>query len=272
MRWILARAAPLALLGATAVPATAQDEREETGEEDLAAFGSMMQGLFTAEPLTPEQEARLPQATAVVDKILPAGAYARMMEEMFERILEPISATMPERMPAAAIAQALGVSTEAIADLSEEQQAEIAQLIDPVFSQRSEMAINHMMDQMGALVVQFEPGMKRGLSKAYAKRFTADEMADIQAFFATPTGARYATESMLVFTDPQTMAGTMEALPAMMRQLPQMMGGLEEAMAALPPPRGFADLSEAERARLAALLGTSVAELEADMLAADPVE
>ena len=65
------------------------------------------------------------------------------------------------------------------------------------------------------------------------------------------------------------MAGTMEAMPAMLEQMPQMMGGIEEAMAVLPPQRGFADLSEAERSRLAALLDITVPELKVSMEAAE---
>ena len=64
-------------------------------------------------------------------------------------------------------------------------------------------------------------------------------------------------------------AASMEAMPAMLEQMPQMMGGIEEAMAVLPPQRGFADLSEAERSRLAALLDITVPELKVSMEAAE---
>ena len=265
MKRIVAAIAPAALLLASA-PAAAQGE---ASDEDFAALGALMQSMYEAEPLTAEQEARLPQAGALVDKILPEGAYARMMQDMFGQMLDPIASMMPEAMPPAAMALALGLPSETIETLGEAKQAEIADLIDPVFSRRSEVMMEYMLGEMGGMVAQFEPGMRRGLSRAYAKRFTLEEMADIQAFFATPTGARYATESMLVFTDPQTMAGTMEAMPAMLEQMPQMMGGIEEAMAVLPPQRGFADLSEAERSRLAALLDFTVPELKVSMEAAE---
>ena len=265
MKRIVAAIASAALLGGLA-PAAAQDG---PSGEDFAALGTLMQSMYEAEPLTAEQEARLPQAGALVDKILPEGAYAKMMQDVFEQMLEPITSMMPETMPPAAIARALGATAETIEALGAAEQAEITKLIDPVFSRRSDVVMEYMLGEMSGMVAQMEPGMRRGLSRAYAKRFTLDEMADIEAFFATPTGARYATESMLVFTDPQTMAGSMEAMPAMMAQMPQMMGGIEEAMAALPPQRDFADLSETERSRLATLLGTTVPELRDGMEAAE---
>ena len=265
MKRIVAAIASAALLIGLA-PAAAQDG---ASDEDFAALGTLMQSMYEAEPLTSEQEARLPQAGALVDKILPEGAYAKMMQDMFEQMLEPITSMMPETMPPAAIARALGAPAETIEALGAAEQAEITKLIDPVFARRSDVVMEYMLGEMSGMVAQMEPGMRRGLSRAYAKRFTLEEMVDIEAFFATPTGARYATESMLVFTDPQTMAGSMEAMPAMMAQMPQMMGGIEEAMAALPPQRGFADLSEMERSRLATLLGTTVPELRDGMEAAE---
>ena len=197
MKRIVAAIAPAALLLASA-PAAAQGE---ASDEDFAALGALMQSMYEAEPLTAEQEARLPQAGALVDKILPEGAYARMMQDMFGQMLDPIASMMPEAMPPAAMALALGLPSETIETLGEAKQAEIAELIDPVFSRRSEVM--------------------------------------------------------------------MESMPAMLEQMPQMMGGIEEAMAVLPPQRGFADLSEAERSRLAALLDITVPELKVSMEAAE---
>jgi len=51
-------------------------------------------------------------------------------------------------------------------------------------------------------------------------------------------------------------------MPKMMKQMPAIVEKVKTATADLPPPRKYADLSDAETAELADLLGISVAELE----------
>ena len=265
MKILLTAVAPVLLAGATA-PAAAQDV--EPDEAELAELAEMMQSLYAADPLTPEQEARLPHAVAVVDQIMPEGIYAQMMEQTMGQVLDPLMTILPQSMPPAEMAATLGVDEAELEVLPEEEMAEVGSLIDPVFAERSSAGIDYMMDRIIELTLEFEPGMKAGLAKAYATRFSTAELEDIAEFFATPTGARYASESMLVFTDPQTMAGVAEAMPAMMKAMPGIMEGMQHALEDFPPPRTFADLSASERSRLAELLGMTETDLEQAMASA----
>ncbi|MEC7534303.1 MAG: hypothetical protein VYB96_06220 [Pseudomonadota bacterium] len=62
-----------------AVPAAAQEDPEHSQSAmspgELDEFAGMMAGLFQTEPLTEEQNARLPAAQAVVGEMMPDGFY-----------------------------------------------------------------------------------------------------------------------------------------------------------------------------------------------------
>lgn len=253
-------ASGLALAAALlASPTTAQDD---TGEMDKVM--SAMQAAFPADPLTAEEDAKLPAASEAVAKIIPDGIYARMMNDVMGGMLGALAGQMTT-MSAYEIAANLGVSLEEAEGYDEATRAEITNLIDPAFAERGELSMEAMTASLTEIMADMEPSVRAGLSRAYAQRFTAQQLADINAFFATPSGAVYASESMLVFTDPQVMSGSMEAMPKMMEAMPAMMVSITEATADLPPERGFADLSESQRTRLAELAGLSIEDLAVGM-------
>lgn len=273
MRFFESIAAPIALsIGFAATPAFAQDdppavERDEqetadhgAGEaEALEAMAAMFGGMFQAEPLTAEQELRLPAAGAVVGAMMPDGFYGKMMSGVMEKTMRPMMAMFAT--PEFIISTRLDVDREAIAELSEDEQREIAAMLDPAWDRRVDAIVGILSGKMGGMFDALEPPMREGLTRAYAVRFDEAQLADIAAFFATPTGAAYAQESMALFADPQVMSSTMQAMPAMMSGFGDMEGAMTEAMSALPAERGYSDLAAAERARLAKLLGIAPAKL-----------
>jgi hypothetical protein len=66
---------------------------------------------------------------------------------------------------------------------------------------------------------------------------------------------------MTLFMDPAVMGRMQALLPQIMRQMPAMIQKMTAATANLPKPRRYSDLTAAERAQLARLLGLSEADL-----------
>jgi hypothetical protein len=251
---------PMALAAVLAsAPAAAQDV---VVTDPLATFAQA----FPVEPLTAEQEARLPQAQAVVDKIIPPGAMKNMMGSLFDGVLQPLMAIGAETTAADA-AELLGVEVDQI-ELGDEQAAEIVRIVDPAHGERAARTAKAMPSAMNRLVAAAEPGMRKAMSEAYAIYFDGRELADISAFFDTPSGAAYARKSM-------SMAGDARYIGAMMQSMPDMttyMGEIEAVMAAavadLPAAKGYADLTADERTRLAELTGLDEVVIQAAMEAA----
>lgn len=248
---------------ALATPLAAQDggmASEEMSEAKMDEFTAMMAGMFQSEPLSAEQEARLPAATSLVGKMMPEGFYAEMMGDMMDKMMRPMMSMFAS--PEFILASRLSVEDDAMSGLDEAQQAEILTMLDPAWDQRIDAIMGVVMGNMGDIFTTMEPPMREGLSKAYAVRFEEQQLADIATFFDTPTGSVFARESMALFADPQVMSASMQALPQMMGSFTNMETAMDEAMAALPAERSYEDLTIAERNRLAALLGLSLEELE----------
>lgn len=263
MRNVL-KTATFSLALAMTTPAWAQDEVEVTTEipagDGMADLAKMMGGIFQNEPLTAEEEARLPQAEALVGTMMPEGFYGTMMSDMMDKIMRPMMSMFTQ--PKFVLAGRLEIDEERIDALDEEQRAELASLLDPGYAERADAIIAVMTDKMGGAFSVMEKPMRKGLSKAYAVRFDENQLADIAAFFATPTGEIYAREQIALFADPQVMQSSMQALPAIMGSFGDMETAMTEAMATLPAERSYADLTEAQRARMAELLGVDAAALE----------
>ena len=246
-----------------AVPAAAQEDPEHSESAmspgELDEFAGMMAGLFQTEPLTEEQNARLPAAQAVVGEMMPDGFYGEMMAGMMDKMLRPMLTMFSQ--PEFVLGARLTVDAEAIEALEEAEQAELTAMLDPAYQARGDAMVAVLTSRMGGMFTAMEGPMREGLSKAYAVRFDDAQLADIAAFFATPTGGEYARESMALFADPQVMQASMQALPAMMSGFGDIESAMREAMAALPAERGYGDLTEAQRERMAELLDVDPAQL-----------
>ncbi|MDJ0644017.1 MAG: DUF2059 domain-containing protein [Erythrobacter sp.] len=259
-RALFATTAGLALLAGA--PLTAQDENatvdsEELSQEDADALGAMFGNMFgDAEPLTPEQEARIPAAELVVERIFPAGTYAKMMNESIKPMMDGMLGSFMD-LPINEITRLTGMYGSDLPDLGEGSINEIMAILDPAFEDRTNLVTEVTIKLVTDTMSQIEPGYRAGLARAYAVRFTQEELTDLNAYFATPTGAKYAGESMLIYADPQVMSAMNEMMPAMMSMMPNMMEEIAKASEQFPPARTFSDLSDAEKAKLAELLGTT---------------
>ncbi|WP_120076354.1 DUF2059 domain-containing protein [Aurantiacibacter odishensis] len=254
----------IALSGAAALtllstPTLAQDEM---GQDEFAAIAAM----FEVEPLTAEQEARLPLATQIVGRVLPEGAMMEVMGSMFERTLGPVMA-MANEDTGAALTGALGYSADELA-VSNETSAEILAIVDPAWRERNAAITNVTQAMMADMMTQMEPIVRDVMAELYAIYFTESELVDIDAFFSTPSGLRYARESYAMAGDPRIMSAMFSNPEIMFGMVNEMPAKMEQALADVPAARGFDELSSAEQARVMALTGLSKAELRDGMAAA----
>ena len=247
-------------------------EGDEPGPNAAAALAEMMGTIFSAEPLTAQQEARLPAAGEAANALVPEGVYGRMMREMMDGTfggLFDMVVAEGDAMSSLDLADYTGLDSEQVDSLSEEQRRELTKIFDPVYQERTKAEMAAMTDMMERVFGRLEPGLREGLSRALATRFTGEELAAINTFFATPTGQKYAGESLTMFTDPQIMASVGQAMPALMEEMPAFFGGKSEAADGLPEPRRYDDLTPAEQRRASELLGVDQQSLRERMADAE---
>lgn len=236
--------------------AAAKFEREMT--EAFGVFGE----IFEAEPLTEEQEARLPLAQRMVDKVFPEGSFAVVMDQSMEPMMTAMMGAVTGD-PRTELASLSGVPTEDLHELDDETAQAALDILDPQYAGRNERINRIVLDMMGDLFAAIEPAYREALARAFSIRFVEGEMEELLVFFDTPVGGKFAKESFLVQYDPQMMS-IMEAMgPAMGEVFPKMLEQITQMAEDFPVARTFTELSSAERERLSELLGKGEAELEA---------
>lgn len=239
------------------------DAEPESATPDDAAMMAVLSSMFAAEPLTEDQEQRLPLAKKIVDKMVPPGTYGEMMGSMFNKIIGPMMSKFEDASPAD-VAKQIGVEEGEI-DLDSDQLAEVSALLDPAWQERRKLEMTTVQGAMGKMMTAMEPGVRAALSEAYAVYFDQKELADIDGFFSTDSGVAFARKSFTMSSDPRFIAATMKALPEAMGALADVEEEVKTATAALPPLRDWADLSGEQRAHLSELTGLSAQQLEEGM-------
>jgi hypothetical protein len=213
--------------------------------------------LFGAAPAFAQNAADpalLAKAEVAAAALLPAGSMEKIMGPMFEQISKQVSGSMMD-IPMSAIARMGGISEEEAAGLGEATLKELMAIIDPAFDQRMGLMMQVMGREMGPLMTQFEPDMRAGMARAFAGKYTGAELDEINAFFASPTGARFGAGFMALAADPEYLKSMETMMPKLMEAMPTIMGRAMEEMGKLPPPKKADDLTKAEKDKIAKLIG-----------------
>ncbi len=168
--------------------------------------------------------ARQMVAEKVVAALVPNGIYGRIMRDQFPKMMDMMMARMS------------GMSPADIGQKGEGTIGEAARKQDPHFDERMRIMTRVMGEEMATLFGAMEPRVRAGLSRAFARKFTAAQLTDMQAFFATPSGAAFASEYLALFADPEFVGEMAGAAPEMIKAMPAIMKKVEAATAHLPPP------------------------------------
>lgn len=205
--------------------------------------------------------ARLAAARVTVDHIFPVGTYARIMDGSMNAMMEQVVAST-DQLSLRDIMAMSGRPEAELEKLGKGTLADIMRILDPAYQERMTATTRAMIPELSRLMTRFEPAIRDGLATAYARRYTAAQLADMNRFFATPSGKAYAADVFAMFMDPAVMERMRAFMPEMMKQMPAITATVRQATAGLPPPRKYADLTPDERKRLAALLNVREDELE----------
>ena len=202
----------------------------------------------------PVDPALLVKAQPIAAIVLPDGTMARMMGPMMQKMLKPMMDSV-SKMPIRHLLEAGGLDPDQTDKLSAATVKDVMEILDPAFHERMTVMTETMFPALGRFMSQFEPDMREGMAEAFAGRYTAPELDEINAFLHTPTGAKFGSGFMMLATDPHYIGKMQTIVPKMMEAMPSIMKETSAALAKLPKPRKYEDLSKAERDRLAELLG-----------------
>ena len=182
----------------------------------------------------PVDPARLAAAEVTIDYLFPLGTYERMMKGTMDQMMDSIISQSFDR-PMAETMKGYGVDDAATEEMGDASINDMMLERDPHFKERMQISTKVMTNEMVDLMTAMEPAIRETLANIYARKFTADQLAEMNAFFASETGGAFARDYMMVFVDPEMMQSMMSFVPEMMQAMPAIMKKVEEATAHLPP-------------------------------------
>lgn len=207
--------------------------------------------------------ARFAAAKSTVDYLFPLGTYQRMMKGTMDQLMDSIISQTFDR-PMAETMQSYGIEGENLDDMGDRSFNDILKDKDPHFEERMKISTKVMMDEMIDLMTAMEPQIRTALANIYARKFTVQQLAEMNDFFATNTGSAFARDYMMVFVDPEMMQSIMNMVPEIMQAMPDIMKKVTAATAHLPPPRKSGDKSDEEAYSDAVEAAAEAAETAAD--------
>ncbi len=248
----------VATKAAEAVEAAEQEPRPFLSERERKELDTFMNAWIGPDrgPIDPQ---RLALAQDMVKKLLPDGAYDKLIFEMIDKTTNVVN-EMDPHMSSYNIYDTTGVYLEGSVDVAKSKA--ITAILDPQFEKRKIATADAIKPAVSRISRMMEPRIREGMAKAYARKFTGTQLGELNAFLSTPTGELYASEMLALQMDDDVIRAMVATVPDILPEFEKMEPEVKAAMDKLPKQRGLSDLNKKEMKQLAALLGTTVAELE----------
>ena len=213
----------------------------KTDAAKMPNFLKMMEFVDKLFPPQPDPDpARLALARTSVAAIWPEGSYGRMMTGMMGGMIDRVMQMKPSDLPVAAKEKAKAAAGTSDLSLHDQMAAK-----DPYFDRRMAAVREVMAEEGGKLSAVVDPRIRDGLARSMARRFDARQLADINTFFATPSGHALANQYMQIWVDPDMIRSMFGAVPEMIQLMPDMMAKVKAASDRFPlPPKAAAKTSK----------------------------
>ena len=184
----------------------------------------MMKVMDKLMPAGPDPDpVRLAAARGTVDVMWQKGTLGSMYLGMIDTVVDR-GLSLHE----SDLAEMTGKTADAKASPLTFRQALTAK--DPRFEQKLAAMRQLVAKELGKVSDVIEPGFREGLARSVARRFDAKQIADINAFLATPTGHAFGPQAMQLWFDPDVFRGMIAAFPQLIKLGPDMARDLQAAM------------------------------------------
>jgi hypothetical protein len=198
-------------------------------------------------PVEPE---RLRLARQTIDFVWPLGTYKRLMSGAMDQMMNQMMGSIFDTKLKDMVDPGSKEMSAEERKVAETTMREAIASKDPHFEERLRITNRVMMEEIGTIMTKVEPAVREALATVYARKFTSAQLQDLNSFFATPTGRFYASESMMLFMDPELMKSMMTMMPEFLKAMPAIQQKLKKATAHLPePPKENEEEDEAKEAQ-----------------------
>ena len=278
--------APVAEVVAVSAPPEA--DSETTSEFDSEAYAAeakakmqkemdeaiaLIEKMFDTKSLPAIEPARLALAQQTMGALIPAGSLEKMIDNLYGKMFKTIMGEFGGQSDLM-LSIKTGVESDQIAKLDEATKGKVADMFDPHRKEREDQITKVIKPLISEVLGDMEPPMREGLAKAYARKFTAAQLTDLNGFLATPTGTLYANEWMALQADPEVMLAVIKAVPPLVTKFIDRAPQIEKDMKDLPKEKQLSDFNDKDLAKLAKLMKVDVKVLkeQRDMWNSDAVD
>jgi len=251
----------------------AAEEAKAKMQKEMDEAIALVEKMFDTISLPPIEPARLALAQKTMGALIPAGSLEKMIDNLYGKMFKTIMGEFGGQSDLMLSIQT-GVESEQIAKLDEATKGKVADMFDPHRKEREDQITKVIKPLISEVLGDMEPPMREGMSKAYARKFTAAQLTDLNGFLATPTGTLYANEWMALQADPEVMVAVVKAVPPLINKFIDRAPELEKDFKDLPKEKQLSDFNDKELAKLAKLMKVDVKVLkeQRDMWKTDAVE
>lgn len=260
--------APIAIAVVPANEAAAEPDSAEAlaaakakMQKEIDQAIAMVEKIFAIDTLPPIDPARLTLAQKTTAALVPAGSLEKMVDNMYGTMFRALMAEMGG-MSDTSLSIKTGVDGDQIAKMDDASKAAAADLFDPYRKQREEQITRIVKPLISEVLGDMEAPMRGGMARAYARKLTAPQLTELNAFFATPAGSAYASEWMALQADPEVMVAIIKAVPPLINKFIDRAPQLESQFKDIPKEKTLADFSDADIAKLAKLMQVDAAALK----------
>ena len=236
-----------------AYAAEAKAKMQKEMDEAIA----LIEKMFDTSSLPPIEPARLTLAQTTMTSLIPAGSLEKMMDNLYGKMFKTLMGEFGGQSDLM-LSIKTGVESEKIGALDEATKAKVADMFDPHRKEREDQITKVIKPLISEVLSDMEPPMRAGLAKAYARKFTAAQLTDLNGFLATPTGTLYANEWMALQADPEVMVAVIKAVPPLITKFIDRGPQIEKDMKDLPKEKQLSDFNDKDLAKLAKLMKVDV--------------
>ncbi|MBL8649415.1 MAG: DUF2059 domain-containing protein [Sphingopyxis sp.] len=231
-------------------------------QKELDEAIKLVEKIFGTDKLAPVPPAQLALAQQTTGALVPPGSLEKMMDNLYGKLLRGMLGEFGG-MSDLMLSYKTGVDNDKIAALDAPTKEKIADLFDPHRKAREEKIMTNIKPIVSEVLRDFEAPMRDGMAKAFARKFSADQLNQMNGFFATPAGSAYAGEWMALQVDPEIILAILRSVPPMadkwIDRAPELEAKFKDD---LPKEKQMADLSDAELTTLAGLMKVDVQQLK----------
>ncbi len=242
-------------------------------QKEMDAAIALVEKMFDTSSLPPIEPARLTLAQQTMGSLIPAGSLEKMIDNLYGKMFKTLMGELGGQSDLM-LSIKTGVESDKIGALDAATKTKIADMFDPHRKEREDQITRVIKPLISEALTDLERPMRDGMAKAYARKFSAAQLTDLNGFLATPTGSVYASEWMALQADPEVMVSVMRALPPMITKFMDRGPQIEKDMKDLPKEKQLSDFNDKELASLAKLMKVDVKVLkeQRDMWKTDTVE